>query len=177
MKKIVLTNGLISGLIVSVIMAASMIICYKNPELLMGNGSMVVGYLSMLLAFSLIYVGARTYRDTHNHGVIGFGKAFSIGLFIALIASTIYVIVWAITYNFFIPDFMEHYSAAIIKHAEATGSDNVQQKAAEMATYAEMYKNPLYFTLITYAEILPVGIIVSIIAAFIVRRKALQVVA
>ncbi len=53
----------------------------------------------------------------------------------------------------------------------------MQHKAAEMATYTEMYKNPLYFTLITYAEILPVGIIVSIIAAFMVRRKALQVVA
>ena len=34
-----------------------------------------------------------------------------------------------------------------------------------------MYKSPLMFTLMTYAEIFPVGLIVSLIAAIILKKK------
>jgi len=57
---------------------------------------MLVGYAAMLLAFSLVYVGVKSYRDRENGGVICFGKAFQVGLLISLVASTIYVITWMI---------------------------------------------------------------------------------
>jgi hypothetical protein len=34
-----------------------------------------------------------------------------------------------------------------------------------------MYKNPLLFILMTYAEILPVGILIALISALILKRK------
>ncbi len=62
--------------------------------------SMLIGYASMLIAFSLVYVGIRNYRNKYNGGVISFGKAFKIGILIVLIASTLYVIAWMIDYFF-----------------------------------------------------------------------------
>ena len=172
MKKIVWIHGLIAGFIVSTIMAISMITYYKNQELMLGTGSMIIGYLSMLISFSLIFVAIKTYRDKENDGLISFGKAFKIGMLIALIACTMYVIVWAIVYNFFVPDFMEKYSDFMIKQATGTSSAaEMQQKVAEMNEYKAMYKNPISFALINYAETLPVGILVTLISALILMRR------
>ena len=108
MKKVVWKNGLIAGAIVSTFMAISMIYCCKkNPESMGGSGGMIVGFLAMFLAFAFIFVAVKTYRDRYNNGVVSFGKAFGIGLLVTLIASTIYVIVWALVYHFAIPDFLD----------------------------------------------------------------------
>ena len=119
MKKNVLVFGLISGLVVSTLMAISMVTMYNNPDAGHGGGSMIIGYLSMLVAFSLIFVAVKNYRDKQNGGVISFGKAFKIGLLIALIGSTMYVIMWALLYNFYMPDFMDRYCAQMIENAKA----------------------------------------------------------
>lgn len=171
MKKIVWIYGLVAGVIVSAIMAISMITCYNNPEVL-GQGSMVIGYLSMLIAFSMIFVGVKNYRDKQNGGNVSFGKAFTIGLFIALIGSAMYVITWAIVYNFFVPDFMERYSNHMLQQAKKSGNvATMEQVATQMSQYKEMYKNPLFFVLITLVEILPVGIFVALLCALILKKK------
>ncbi len=173
MKKNVLVFGLISGLVVSTIMAISMTYMSRHPELCGGVSSMVVGYLSMLLAFSLIFVAVKNFRDQQNGGAISFGKAFTIGVLISLIASTMYVITWALVYHFVMPDFMDRYVEQIIEHAKASSSPAELQKLTEqMNTQRENYKNPVFFSLMTYMEILPVGIIVSLIVAIILKRKA-----
>jgi len=170
MKKIVLVYGLIAGFIVTAMMVISIAICYRTGEF---QGNMLIGYATMLLAFSLIFVGIKNYRDKYNHGLISFGKAFKIGLYISLIASTLYVVVWLIDYYLFIPDFMDKYSAHIINEAKASGSSQLEidKKVTEMAGFKEMYKNPLFIVLLTYAEILPVGLIVTLISALLLKRK------
>ena len=177
MKKNVLVFGLIAGLIVSTLMAISMITMYNNPGIGHGAGSMVVGYLSMLVAFSLIFVAVRNYRDKQNGGVISFGKAFKIGLLIALIGSTMYVIMWALLYNFYMPDFMDRYCAQMIENSKASSTPaELKQLTDQLNTQKEMYKNPLFFVLFTYFEIFPVGLLVSLIAALILKRKTAKVV-
>lgn len=177
MKKNVLVFGLIAGLLVSVFMGASMIYMHNNSDADHGTGSMVVGYLSMLIAFSLIFVAVKNYRDKQNGGVISFGKAFKMGLLIALIASTMYVIMWAFVYNFYMPDFMDKYCAQMIENARATSTPaEIQKLTEQMNTQKEMYKNPLFFVLFTYMEILPVGLIVSLITALILKRKTVKVI-
>jgi len=172
MQRIVLVFGLLSGAIVSLIMSISMLTIYNNPSLSKGSGSMIVGYLSMIIAFALIYVAVKNYRDKFNNGVISFGRAFSIGLFIALIASTLYVVTWAIVYHFFIPDFMDIYTAQMMEEAAASGTPKeMEQTAAQVKQYKELYKSPLFFALMTYAEILPVGLIVSLITAAVLKRS------
>lgn len=172
MKRIVLVFGLFSGLVVAIIMSISMMTMYKNPEFEGGTRAMIVGYLSMLIAFSLIYVGVKNYRDKKGNGFVSFGRAFSIGLLIALIGSTIYVIAWALLYNFYMPDFADRYGAQMMKQAAAAGNAvEMKQKAAEVEQFKQLYKSPLFFALMTYAEILPVGILVSLITALILKRK------
>lgn len=173
MKKNVLVFGLISGLVVSTLMAISMVTMYNNPDAGHGGGSMIIGYLSMLVAFSLIFVAVKNYRDKQNGGVISFGKAFKIGLLIALIGSTMYVIMWALLYNFYMPDFMDRYCAQMIENAKPTSSPaKIQELTEQMNTQKEMYKNPLFFVLFTYFEIFPIGLIVSLVTALILKRKA-----
>lgn len=166
MKKNVLIFGLISGAIVSSFMFLSTSFCGSDA-------GMWIGYSSMLLAFIFIFVGIKNYRDKYNGGSIGFGKAFRIGLYISLIASTMYVITWLINYYCFVPDFMDQYAAHTLDNMTKNGATPAElaAKTEEMNQYKEWYKNPLLVILLTYTEIVPVGIVVSLIAALILKRK------
>jgi len=170
MKKNVIVFGLIAGLIVSVLMVLSMARCYSDPNL---EHSMLIGYASMVLAFSFIFVGIKNYRDKYNEGLISFGKAFRIGLYISLIASTIYVVVWLVDFYVFIPDFMDRYVAQALREAKSNGASATElaKQAKELAVNQQLYKNPIMVVLFTYMEILPVGILVSLMAALILKRK------
>ncbi len=170
MKKIVLVYGIIAGLIVTGMMVFSTgYFCAKGDF----EGGMIYGYSAMILASSMIFVGIKSFRDKHNGGIINFGKAFKIGLFISLIASTTYVIGWLINYYFFMPDFMDKYAAVMIDKAKASGisADKLAKETAQMAQMKEWYENPLFVILMTYVEILPVTLILTLISALILKRK------
>ncbi len=170
MKKIVIVCGLISGSINAILMAIGMITCYNDPNY---EHSMVKGFAAMILAFSLIFVGVKMLRDKYNGGIISFGKAFLTGVWIAFIASTMYVATWAILYNFYMPDFMDRYGAQMIEAAKKAGgtADKIKAATEEVAKYKKMYKSPLFFTLMTYVEIFPLGLLISLICALILKRK------
>ena len=173
MKKNILIYGLIAGVVVATLMLLSVNYlshCEGNVDY---STSMLIGYASMLLAFSLVFVGIRNYRDKYNEGVIGFGKAFKIGLMIVLIASTIYVVAWLIDYFYFIPDFAEKYAAHTLDKLKASGASvlEIDKQTKEMANFSRMYKNPFINAMMTYVEILPVGLIVTLISSLLLKRK------
>lgn len=171
MKKTVLVFGLISGGLISAWLVGSVAYCYSTNKF---HGSMVLGFSAMILALSLAFIAVKNYRDNQNGGVISFGKAFGMALSITAIASTVYVIVWAIDYHLFIPDFMDKYSAGMLQDIHASGGKkaDVDAQLAQVATWKEAYKNPFLFVLYTYMEILPVALFVPLIAALILKRKA-----
>lgn len=168
MTKTVLTYGLIAGFISLIGIHITLLSSHEDFK----NG-MLYGYASMLLGLSLIYVAVKSYRDSHNGGVITFGKAFKIGLYITLIASTVYVIIWLIDFFFFIPDFSEKYTAYAISELKASGApqSEIESKIKGMKTFNEYYKNPFLNALITYTEILPVGLLISVIAAALLKKN------
>ncbi len=168
MKKIVWTFGLIAGGIMAVMMAITMPFHEQ-----IGDAGEIVGYTTMILAFLMVYFGIRSYRDTVASGVIGFGRAFKVGILITVIASTCYVATWEIIYNTMMPDFVEKYSARVVEKARASGASAavVEQKKAEMAKFAEQYKNPLVNVAYTYLEVFPVGLVVVLVAAGVLSRK------
>lgn len=170
MRKNVLIFGLISGAIIAAFMVITISMCYKSNNF---DGNMWLGYASMLLAFSFIFVGIKNYRDKYNQGNITFGKAFLMGLYMSLIASTIYVAVWMVDYYLFIPDFMERYADYVIQSMVDEGATDVeiQEQVAKMDEYKEIYRTPVGVALITYMEILPVGLVMSLLAALILKRK------
>ncbi|MBK9544186.1 MAG: DUF4199 domain-containing protein [Bacteroidetes bacterium] len=173
MKKNIVIYGLIAGAIVSILMLSTVNYlshCEGNVDY---DTSMLIGYASMLIAFSLVFVGIRNYRDKFNEGIISFGKAFKIGTMIVLIASTIYVIAWLIDYFFFIPDFMDKYATHMLDELKASGASQLEidKQAEEIARFGKMYKNPIFNAMMTYMEILPVGLIVTLISSLILKRK------
>ena len=171
MKKIVLRFGLASGVLL-VAMLVGMLSLYKRGTFDFDYGE-VVGYSSMVLSFLLVFFGVRSYRDTAGGGVISFGKAFKVGLLITLTACAMYVIAWEIAYFNFFPDFLDQYTAhALAKMREAGESPAEIQKATEqMADMAKLYTNPLFNSAITFMEVFPVGLIVTLVSAAILRRK------
>lgn len=174
MKKVVLTHGLIAGIIVAAFMVYGTYEMNTNPDF---EGSMILGYTGMLVAFSFVFIGIKNYRDKHNNGLITFGKALKIGALISFMASTIYVGVWLIEYYCFFPDFMEKYSANVVNKMDKTSMTAVELKAKtdEIKMYQELYKNPVWVILLTYAEVLlPIGILVPLISALILKRTEVK---
>ncbi|MFP9115208.1 DUF4199 domain-containing protein [Flavobacterium sp. RHBU_3] len=169
MKKSIILNGLIGG----IISISGFFILEGTGGNSHGTLSMVVGYASMLLAFSLIYVAIKNYRDKENGGFISFSQALKAGLLIALITSTVYVVAWLIYSAYFSPDFIEQYSKAVLNSMAKEGKSaaEIQAKAAEMKEFAAMYNNPFLKIAITYTEVLPLGIIISIITVLILKKK------
>ena len=170
MKKTIWTFGLIAGVIVAAFMTASGIACYNNPDY---QGSMILGYTGMLIAFSFAFVGVKNYRDKYNNGAITFLQALKIAGLITFIGCTIYVGVWLIEYYFFMPDFMDNYVAHVIKQAKESGASQAElnKQMAEMKEYQDMYKSPFGVILLTYLEPLPVAILVTLATALILKRK------
>ena len=170
MKKIVLTFGLISGAILSLMLLSTL--PFQNA-IGFGNLSMVIGYTSMVGAFLLIYFGVRSYRDNVAGGTVRFGRAFAVGGLIALVSSTCYVATWEFVYFNLAPDFMTKYAAHVLDNARANGAsaEALAQKKIEMDKFAQMYANPVANAAITFLEPLPVALIMTLVSAGVLSRR------
>jgi|SRR5690554_489027 len=166
MKKIVWVYGLIMGTIfITGSLYMTHLLFYKNPDI---ESNDLLGYVVMIIIYSLIFFGIRNYRNRYLQGVISFKQAFKTGALITLIASTVYVVVWLFYYYMFLPDFLEKYTEYVIRHAPPA---ELETKTQTMQHFKNMYENPLFVILITYAEILPIGLIVSLISSFSLKKK------
>lgn len=165
MKKVVLIFGLIIGAVFCANIGFMVYWMYHNPDL---KSNDIVGYAIMVLVFSLIFFGTRNFKNKYLGGIISFGKAFKTGALIALVGSTIYVIAWLFSYYTFVPDFMDIYTDYVLKNCAA---EDLPAKTIEMAKFKEMYKNPFFVILITYAEVLPIGLVVALVSALVLKKQ------
>lgn len=168
MKKFTLLLSLAGGVFVSIFMV--ILVNYCDTQHAVTN--MLITYTAMIVAFSVIFVAIKKERD-NNGGVITFGKALRIGLTITLITSTIYTVVWLVDFYVFMPDFIDKYTDHIIQQLKASHlSPRVLKEKIDQANRDKaMYNSPIGQILEPYMEILPVGILVSLIAALILKRK------
>jgi hypothetical protein len=171
MKKIVLTFGLISGAILAAMTAIMLPLSMSGR--IDFDQSEIVGYTAMVLSFLLVFFGIRSYRENVGGGTITFGKAFQVGILITLVSCAVYVISWEIVYFNFVPDFADKYAAFTIEKLRQDGATAAAIAAAEkkMADFKELYANPLINVGITFLEVFPVGLIVTLVSAAILRRK------
>ena len=169
MKKTVITYGLIMG-------AVSVAMMFLNMSFLdeIGfDGGMVVGYTTMVLAGLLIYFGVRSYRDNVAGGTVSFGRALTVGVLIMLISAVCYVASWELMKDRFAPDFNAKYEAHVVEKAKASGKPQaeIDREIAEARKYSEMYKNPVWNAAFTFLEPLPVGVLMALISAAVLKRK------
>lgn len=169
MRKIVLTFGLIAGAILSVMMLLTLPF---QDQIGFDKGA-IIGYTTMVLAFLMVFVGVKSYRDNVAGGSVTFGRAFSVGLLITAVAGVCYVATWQVVYYKFAPDFLDKYAAYAVEQARKSGATDakIAEKAKQMAEFKELYKNPLANIAITFLEPLPVGVPFALIAAGVLSRK------
>ncbi|MBW7914613.1 MAG: DUF4199 domain-containing protein [Taibaiella sp.] len=168
MKRIVLVFSLIAGIITAGMLFITMPLA-KNGIL---EPSALLGYGTMVLALSVIFPAIKSYRDKQQNGVITFAKAFLIGIYISLISSAIYAMGWEIyisTTGMTAVEFMNS-----IYEKQVTAMKEAGATAEELAMYqiGDWYNNflPRYlFTML--GEMFPVGLIISLICAGILKRK------
>jgi hypothetical protein len=169
MKRIVLIFGLISGAISSAMMFLTL------P--LINDGTLdhgyLIGYTSIFLSFLLVFFGIRSYRENAGGGSISFGRGFKVGILITLISCVFYVVSWEFIYFKMMPDFVDKWTAHEVatmkeKHASAAEIAELQTKMATMKT---MYANPLMNAAITFIEPFPVGLIMTLVSAGILRKR------
>lgn len=170
MKKTILVFGLISGVVVSVLMAATV----PFADRIGFDRAEFVGYTVIVLSLLLVFFGIRSYRENVGNGQITFARAFAVGICITLISCVCYVITWEIIYYNFLPDFMDKYTAYLVAKAQSSGASQqaLQAQLQELQKAKELYANPFFNALVTFIEPFPIGLVVTLISAAILRKKA-----
>jgi hypothetical protein len=159
----ILRYGVIAGAIVGLLMIAVTVpLIGRIPPTL----GMAIGYTTMLIALSFVFVATKRHRDHKLGGVIRFGPAFALGLGITLVATVIYALAWELTLalNGGPDAFIDSY----IAQSRASGGD--EAAIAQMEGMRASYRNPLFRLPITMTEIAPVGLLVSLVSAALLRN-------
>ena len=166
MKYAVIYGGIAGAIAITIISAT---IAMDLPS---HATSVFVGYLVMLAALSLIFVGVKRYRDVECGGVIRFGRAFGIGVGMAVVAALVYAIGWELFIAVSGFDFMAGYTSDIIAGMQAEGASQaaIEAKTLEMREMTAMYENPVMRVPMIFAEIVPVGLLVALATAALLRN-------
>jgi hypothetical protein len=168
MLKKILVYGIVAGLVAGLPLSALVILAHGSPP---AHG-MLIGYTIMLVALSTIFVAVKRQRDEVQGGVIRFWPAFGLGVGISAVAGILYVIAWETSVALAHLDFASSYAASIIAEKRAAGASAAElaKTVAEMQQFKIQYANPLFRWPMTFIEIFPVGVLVSLIAAALLRN-------
>jgi hypothetical protein len=177
MTRIILIYGGIGAVIVGSLMIAGML--SWTPEQMAGSdeGSMdsglIVGYLTQIVALTAVFLGIKHFRDRERGGVIKFLPAFLVGLGISAVASLGWVLSWEVVLasGFNYQAVMNEMTAQQAASSGLTGAA-LEQKIAESQAFMKLYmENPLVRMPISFIEMFPVGVIISLISALLLRNS------
>ena len=170
MKKTVLVFGVASGLVASALMLLTLPFMHRIGYDL----GAVVGYTGIVAAFLVVFFGVRSYREQQAGGALTFGRAFSVGILIVLISCVFYVATWELIYFKLSPNFMANWTAHAVENARASGASQakVDEIVRQMAQFKRIYDNPVYNAAVTFLEPFPVGLLVAVFSAAVLRRRA-----
>jgi hypothetical protein len=167
----ILRYGVIAGVIVAVPMLGMTFL--MDGHHLPTSYGMLIGYSTMLIALSTVFVAIKRHRDESGGGVIGFWPAFALGLGISFVASVCYVLAWEATVAITHMDFANSYASVMIEQQKARGLSGaaLDKFIAQMEQFKIDYANPLFRLPMTFVEIFPVGVLVSLISAGLLRNR------
>jgi hypothetical protein len=166
----ILIFGVIGGIVVGTPMLLMTILTGGKALL---EGGMVMGYAIMLIALSTVFIAIKRQRDVNGGGVIKFWPALGMGLAVTLVATVFYSAAWELAQALSSVDFPTVYAAATIEDMKANGAspEKIAAAQAEMEKFSVMYRNPLFRIPMTMVEILPVGVLVSVVSAALLRNS------
>jgi hypothetical protein len=163
--------GVIAGLIVGIPMCAYMV---SLPADTKSPPSMVMTYLVMLVALSMVFVGIKQYRDKVLGGIINFAPALGLGLAISGVAGIFYALAWEIAQVLMKFDFAAFYAHGMVENVRAAGGspEAIAQAETRARDFLALYSNPLFRIPMTFLEIFPVGVLVSLVSAAMLRKSS-----
>ena len=170
MTKIVLIFGLISGVISGVLMWILMTIVQMDGVNF--DYAMFWGYGTMIIALSLVFFGIKSYRD-NNGGRITFLKGLQVGILISLISAVLYAVSWELYYPSVGQEFFQKYNAYYLDKMRAEGAPDadIEKARVEAEQFTAMYDKFYVRFPVTLLEILPVGVIVTLVSAALLRKR------
>ncbi|MEO1514172.1 MAG: DUF4199 domain-containing protein [Bacteroidota bacterium] len=170
MKNTILRFGLYGGITLLVL---NLFAWFVLSDTLDYRSSEVVGYISMLIALSPVFLGIKYYRDNELDGVIGFGKAFRLGLAIALVPALFMFAYAAIFFQLWGDEF-----AAWAEESFKNGPPEAyEQYLAQMEALGPIMESPFLQGALMFVTVFLVGFIVALISAVVLQRKSTSLVA
>ena len=169
MKKTVLTFGVISGVVSSLMMLGTIPFMHRIGF----DRGLIVGYTAIVLSFLLVFFGIRSYREQAG-GALTFTRGFTVGILITLISCVFYVATWQLIYFKLQPGFMDTWEAYAVERvrAEGGGPEKIEATRRQMHSFKQAYDNPLTNAAYTFIEPFPVGLLITVVSAAILRRKS-----
>jgi hypothetical protein len=170
MTRIVLIFGLISGAIAGLLMC--ILVGVVTTGAIDFDNAVTWGYATMIVGLSLVFFGIKSYRDNHG-GRISFFKGLQVGILISLISAVCYAASWEVYYQTGGAEFMQKYTAYYLDKMKANGASDaeVEKARVEGEQFMEMYKNFFVRFVMSMMEIAPVGLIVTLVSAALLRKR------
>ena len=175
MTRIILIYGAVGALIVGSLMIWGML--SWTPEQMAGaegmDNGLIVGYLTQIVALTTVFLGIKHFRDKERGGVVRFVPAFLVGLGISAVASLGWIIGWEIVLasGFDYEALMTKMTTQQAAASGATGAA-LDKQIADGAAFMKLYmENPLVRMPISFIEMFPVGVLVSLISALLLRNS------
>lgn len=175
MQQTIRRYGVIAGLVWLVLAVAT----YAYGKLAGVTGfdyGEVIGYTSMVLTLSVIFLALLHYRDAENDGLLDFKTGMTIGLAISAIAGLV-VAAWDYAYTTWLePNFKVLYaewSAAQLVKAGKTATEAQAEVKAMMDSFGFFGSN-FGMALLMFITVLMLGVVISVVATLLLRRTAAQ---
>ncbi|WP_421813517.1 DUF4199 domain-containing protein [Flagellimonas sp.] len=168
MKKTVLRFGLYGSITICILFLISWFVLNDLPY----STQEVLGYVSMVIALSFVFIGIKQYRDKENDGKVSFKKALLIGVLISLITALAFGILDVFYTEVLNPDFMtEYYNQSVETMKASLPEDEFEAKLTEMESQKELFSNPLFSFALMAMTVFVIGFIISLLSALVLQRK------
>ena len=169
MKKVVITFGLLSGAVSAGLMTISMLFSDRIGF----DRGLVIGYTVIVVSLLFVYFGIRSYRDNVLGGRLSFGRGVMVGLLITVISCLCYVAAWQVLYLNFMPDFAAKYTTYMADNVRAAGGGEAEVAKAmkQGEDLKKLLDDPLMSSAMTFIEPFPVGVLVTLISAAILKKR------
>ncbi len=165
MSKFILKYGLIGGLLAAAGLLPFSFFDSNAPDYDLGE---IVGWTSMIIGNGVIVLAMLAYRKQYPKESFSFAKGMKLGLGIAAIAASIFVVFDTFYVTVINPDFFEQYSAyEVQKMVDANVAQaEIDAAAAEMSAYSGPSGVAILET-IMFVSVFLIGLVVTIIASLV----------
>lgn len=167
MARTIFIYGLTAGVLTLLLLGAGMSVLGMEH----GVEGMIWGFASMAAGLSLMFIGVRRYALAN--GGLSFAQAFGLACGIAGMAGLVYTLGWEAYLAATNYTFADKYASQVIAAKVADGAQAAEllRVESEMASFKAQYANPLIRLPMTFLEIAPVGLLLSLLAGVTLRTR------